>query len=56
MENLKFYLIDNSKINLIKPLWKKLNKHHKNKSEHFKDYFDQLVFEERMIPLYLFID
>lgn len=34
-------------IGLICPLWEKLNKHHEEKSKHFKDKFSKFTFEER---------
>lgn len=32
----------------IKPLWQKLNQHHKEVSVDFKDYFEKLTFEKRI--------
>lgn len=35
----------------IRPLWEKLNEHHKEKSKHFKCRFSNLSFDERMEKL-----
>ncbi|MEJ6949793.1 GNAT family N-acetyltransferase [Natronospora cellulosivora (SeqCode)] len=48
MVNLKYKIIDNSEYNKIKPLWQKLNKHHQEKSGHFKSHFANNTFEKRM--------
>lgn len=39
--------MDKKDIQLIQPLWEKLNKIHLNDSVHFKDHFRQLTFVER---------
>lgn len=48
LKNLNFYLIDSSQPDLIKPLWKKLNEYHKDRSEYFADHFAANTFAERM--------
>ena len=39
--------IDVQQINLIKNLWEKLRVHHKEKTDYFKERFEQLTFEIR---------
>lgn len=48
MDNLKFKIIENRDYKKIKPLWEQLNKHHYNKSKHFKSHFKNNSFEKRM--------
>lgn len=43
---------DISEINIIKPLWEKLNLIHLNKSLYFKDKYKTFTFEERMKLIY----
>lgn len=40
--------LNNEEIMQIKPLWQKLNQHHKEVSVDFKDHFDKLTFEKRI--------
>lgn len=49
--NLEFYQIGMKDINLIKPLWVKLNQMHQAKSSHFSKWFSEHMFEERLKSL-----
>ncbi|PRX31036.1 acetyltransferase (GNAT) family protein [Orenia metallireducens] len=51
MNNLKFYLIDKDKIELIKPLWVELNRYHQAKSIYFEEDFSRNTFENRIRKL-----
>ena len=48
MKNLEYSEIELNKINLIKPLWKKLNIHHKERSKYFSDYYSKFSFKKRI--------
>jgi len=49
--NLEFYQIGIEDINLIEPLWVKLNQMHQAKSSHFSKWFSEHMFEERLKTL-----
>jgi diamine N-acetyltransferase len=38
-------------LDLIEPLWLKLNDHHKARSSHFSGHFEHMTFEERKLKL-----
>jgi len=46
--DLEFYQIGMKDINLIKPLWVKLNQMHQAKSSHFSKWFPKHMFDERL--------
>lgn len=43
---------DITEIELIKPLWQKLNSIHFNKSVHFKSKYEKFTFDRRMEPIH----
>src|SRR6056297_377292 len=44
-------ILEKKQIDVIKPLWEALNKHHERKSIHFKKRFQQFTFETRKTVL-----
>lgn len=36
-----------SEIDIIRPLWEQLNRHHHGRSEHFRSWYERMNFEER---------
>lgn len=40
-----------SELNLMKPLWEKLNSIHLSKSVYFKSKYEKFTFDQRMIPI-----
>lgn len=44
----KYRVLPKDKIGLVRPLWEALNDYHKKKSVHFKRFFEQFTFEERL--------
>ncbi|WBW94856.1 GNAT family N-acetyltransferase [Oceanirhabdus sp. W0125-5] len=49
--NIKYNQGDKDLLNQIKPLWEKLNEHHIEKSEHFKERFRSFTFDSRICKL-----
>ena len=47
MNNFEFINGSRELIDLVQPLWEKLNKHHENSSDYFSDKFINLKFEVR---------
>jgi ribosomal protein S18 acetylase RimI-like enzyme len=47
MTNLKFIEKGLEGLDLIQPLWEKLNQHHLNKKSDFKDHYENFTFQER---------
>jgi diamine N-acetyltransferase len=47
MAEIEYIETDGRGLDLIAPLWLKLNELHKIRSEHFKDYFNQMTWEKR---------
>jgi ribosomal protein S18 acetylase RimI-like enzyme len=44
---LKFNLAGKEGLDLIQPLWEKLNDHHKNQTSDFKEHYKNFTFQER---------
>jgi len=47
MGTTEYERIDNKDIDQIKELWEALREHHKSKTDHFKEHFENLTFEIR---------
>jgi len=47
IKDIAIEVLDKEQIDAIKPLWESLNKHHENRSIHFKKRFQQFSFETR---------
>lgn len=50
---LEYYETGESGIDLIRPLWEQLNRHHLERSPYFKDHYARFTFEERKADLLL---
>lgn len=46
--NIKFETISKNELLKIKNLWEELNKIHREESPHFRDYYSQFTFEDRI--------
>jgi len=51
-KKIDYVILDKKSVNLIKPLWEKLNKHHENESIHFKEKYLKFTFDQRMDKLF----
>jgi len=47
MRKIEYSETDQRGLDSVEPLWLKLNKHHKSRSRHFKNYFKNYTFETR---------
>jgi ribosomal protein S18 acetylase RimI-like enzyme len=47
MTNITYTFGNQTLLGRIKPLWRELNKHHLSRSPYFKEYYQNLTFEER---------
>ena len=43
----KYMETNHLSLNLIQPLWEKLNEHHRRQKSHFKDHYENFSFQER---------
>ena len=44
----KYRVLPKDKIGLVRPLWEALNDYHKERSVHFKKFFEHFTFEQRL--------
>ena len=47
MEDLVYEFLPVNEIDLLKPLWEKLNQHHMEKTTIFKKHYEKFTFDER---------
>jgi diamine N-acetyltransferase len=47
MKNIKFRESDHVNLDLIQPLWEKLNEHHLRQDSDFRDHYENFTFPER---------
>ena len=48
---IEFLLLEPGEMALVKPLWQKLNAHHRSRSQHFARFYAKFTFEDRMAAI-----